>query len=196
MTAPYLEQIPSELAFATPGDWFALRVPKQPADADTLPSQILAAQPRLTRRREAVERMARGLVTACAQLDVLCAYTTALDVPGGPLPATVLANAYPLNGLTVFQLAEQMSGDEGAELARFTLPVGPTARIERLQEWDGPDGDQRIVFLVVHYIAEIPGSGIAIMLTVATPALALAVELRRLFHQIACTLQFTPPEQR
>jgi hypothetical protein len=200
MTAQDLEQLDGELAFATPGDWFPLKVPRQRADAAELARQILAAQPDLRARREAVERMACGLVDACASLDVLSAYTTALDVPGGPLPATVLASAYPMNGLGVFQFAERIAAGDGSmpapEVEHFDLPAGQTARIERLQEWDSPGVDQRIVFLVVQYIAQIPGTDSAILLTFATPALGLARQLRQLFHQMACTLRFTHQEPR
>jgi hypothetical protein len=204
MTAQDFEQTDGELAFATPGDWFPIRVPRRRADATELTRQILAARPDLAARREAVERMAAGLVEACASLDVLCAYTTALDVPRGPLPATVLASAYPLGGLSVFQLAERIAAGDGStpapdsmfapEVESFDLPAGQTARIERLQEWDSPAGDQRIVFLVVQYIARIPGADTAILLTFATPAMGLARQLRQLFHQMACTLRFTYAE--
>jgi hypothetical protein len=198
MSAQDLEQMDGELAFATPGDWFPIRVPRQRADATELARQIIAAQPGLAGRREAVERMASGLVDACASLNVLCGYTTALDVPRGPLPATVLASAYPLSGLSVFQLAERIcAGDDvmfAPEVERFDLPGGQTARIERLQEWDSPAEDQRVVFLVMQYITRIPGTDSAILLTFATPAIALARELRQLFHQMACTLRFTNAE--
>jgi hypothetical protein len=199
MTAQDLEQLDGELAFAVPGDWFAVRVPRQRADATELARQILAGRPGLGARREAVERMARGLVDACASLDVLCAYTTALDVPGGPLPATMLASAYPLSGLSVFQLAERLAAGDGSlsapETERFDLPSGPTARIERLRESDSV-GDEHIVFLIVQYIARIPGTDDAVLLTFSTPAMGLARELRQLFHQMACTLRFTHREPR
>jgi hypothetical protein len=198
MTAPASEQASGGLAFATPGDWFAIRVPRERADADALASQLVAARPELAAQSAAVDRMTRSLVDACASLHILCAYTTALDVPGGPLPATVLASVHPMGGLTLQQVAEDMAADDGsatpAELGRFDLPAGRTVRIERLGE-RSPVRDRSLVVLVVQYVAEIPGTGHAVMLTFSTPAVALAGPLRQLFHQIACTLRFGDLEQ-
>jgi hypothetical protein len=192
MTAPSSEQVSGGLAFATPGDWFPLRVPRERTDAEVLTRQILAARPDLP--REAVARMARILVAACASLDVLCAYTTALDVPGGPLPATVVASVHPTGGLDVERLAERMAG--GGRAACFDLPAGRTARIERLQEQPIPGRDDRLVSLIVQYVAQIPGTEDAAVLTFSTPALGLGRELLQLFHQMACTLRFEPADQQ
>jgi hypothetical protein len=190
MTAPSLQQVPGGVAFATPGDWFPLRVPRERADADVLTGQILAARPGLG--RETVARMARSLADACAALDVLCAYTTALEVPGGPLPATVVASVHPTDGLDVERFAQRMSG--GGDVICFNLPAGRTARIERLQEQPIPGRDDRLVSLIVQYVAQIPGTGDVVVLTFSTPALGLGRELQQLFHQMACTLRFEPAE--
>lgn len=192
MTVPTSEHLSGGLAFATPGDWFPVRVPRERADADLLTQQILAARPGL--RPDAVARMARSLVDACAALDVLCAYTTALEVPGGPLPATVMASVHPTGDLDVERLAERMSG--GGQPTCFDLPAGRTARIERLREQPVPGRDERLVSLVVQYVTAIPGTGDAVVLTFSTPALGLGRELQQLFHQMACTLRFEPVEDR
>ena len=192
MTTASSEQVSPGLAFATPGDWFPLRVPRERADADVLTRQILTARPDLP--REAVGRMARSLAAACASLDVLCAYTTALEVPGGPLPATVLASVHPTGGLDVGRFAEGMAGAD--PVVFFDLPAGRTARIERLQEQRIPGRDERLVSLIVHYVAQMPGTGDAAVLTFSTPALGLGRELLQLFHQMACTLRFGPGEDR
>ncbi len=192
MSMPSTGQAPGGLAFATPADWFPLRVPRERADADILTGQILTARPDLP--REAVARMARSLVDACASLDVLCAYTTALQVPGGPLPATVVASVYPMDGLDVEQIAERMSG--GGHPVCFNLPAGRTARIERLQEQPIRGREEQLVSLIVQYIAQIPGTDDAVVLTFSTPALGLGRELQQLFHQMACTLRFEPAGHR
>jgi hypothetical protein len=191
MTAPASEQVSGGLAFATPGDWFPVRIPTGQVDADLLTGQILAARPALP--RDSVARLVRSLVDACAALDVLCAYTTVLEVPGGPLPATVIASVNPAGGLDVEQLAERMSGEK--QPVCFDLPAGHTARIERLLEQPVPGRDERIVSLVVQYVTLIPGTGSAAVLTSSTPALGLGRELRELFHQMACTLRFEPAEE-
>ena len=200
MTAPSSEQMSGGLAFATPGDWFALRVPSERTDAATLASQVIAARPKIAGQRDAVNRMVRALIDACASLDVLCAYTTALDVPGGPLPATLLASVHPMGGLALDQIATAMSAADDCvarpEVGSFDLPAGRTIRIERLPEWGSPGQEHRLVSLVVQYVAEIPGTGSAIILTFSTPAVALAAQLRQLFHQIACTLRFEGLEQQ
>jgi hypothetical protein len=190
MTTPVTEQMPGGLAFATPADWFPLRVPRQSADADLLTRQILAARPGLP--REAVARMARGLVDACASLDVLCAYTTALEVPGGPLPATVVASVHPMGELDVERIAQRMAG--GGPPVCYGLPAGRTARIERLREQPVPGRDDRVVSLIVQYVTQIPGTEDVAVLTFSTPALGLGRELQQLFHQMACTLRFEPAD--
>jgi hypothetical protein len=191
MTTPVTEQLPGGLAFATPGDWFPLQVPRERTDADVLTGQILAARPGLP--REAVARMARGLVDACASLDVLCAYTTALEVPGGPLPATVIASVHPADGLDVERIAQGMAG--GGLPVCFDLPAGRTARIERLQEQAVPGRADRVVSLIVQYVARIPSTEDVVVLTFSTPALGLGHELQQLFHQMACTLRFEPADR-
>lgn len=192
MTAPSLDQVPGGVAFATPGDWFPLRVPRERTDAEVLADQILTVRPGLP--REAVARMARNLVDACVALDVLGAYTTAVDVPGGPLPATVVASVHPTDGLDEERFAQRMSG--GSDVTCFNLPAGRAARIERLQEQPLPGRDDRLVSLVVQYVTQIPGTGDAVVLTFSTPALGLGRELQQLFHQIACTLRFEPADHR
>ena len=192
MTTASSEQLSAGLAFATPSDWFPLRVPRERTDAEVLTEQILAARPELP--REAVARMARSLVAACASLDVLCAYTTALDVPGGPLPATVVVSVHSTEDLDVERFAERMAG--GGQLIWFDLPAGRTARMERLREQPIPGRDERIVSLVVQYVTQIPGTGDVVVLTFSTPALGLGRELLQLFHQMACTLRFGSGEDR
>jgi hypothetical protein len=192
MTAPVSEQAGGGLAFATPGHWFPLRVPRERADADVLIGQILAARPGLP--REAVARMARSLVDACAALDVLCGYTTVIELPGGPLPATVIASVHPAEGQDVERIAGQMTGGDSAVC--FDLPAGRTARIERLQEQPMPGRDDRLVSLIVQYVTATPDPDEVVVLTFSTPALGLGRELQQLFHQIACTLRFEPADHR
>jgi hypothetical protein len=66
-------------------------------------------------------------------------------------------------------------------------------RIERLAEWPGAAVGQRPVSFIAQYVTEAPGS-LAVMLTFSTPAVALADQLRPLFHQMARTLRFQVPE--
>ena len=44
--------------------------------------------------------------------------------------------------------------------------------------------------LLVQYVAEVPGSGQALVLTFSTPALGMAEQLRPVFHAMASTLRF------
>ena len=181
------------LAFATPGDWLTIRVPREQGDAARLASEVTAARPELAARRAAVERMLHGLIEACASLDVLGAYTTVLDVPGGPLPATLVTSVRPMGAQTLDDIARDMTAGDGAlappDVRMFDLLAGRTVRVERLRQW-GPSLGQQLISLVVQYVAEIPGTGGAVLLTFATPALSLASELRQVFHQIACTVHF------
>jgi hypothetical protein len=196
INAADLQSAPTGVAFATPGDWQTIKVPREPADIAQLAGAVIAARSGLASRQADVERMLNGLVEACAALDVLGAYVTVLDVPGGPLPATLVASAQPVGSQTIAEIAQDLAGPAGAvgpaDVRMFDLPAGPTARVERLQEWPG-EGREQLVSLVVHYVAEIPGSDGAMVLTFSTPALALSGQLRQVFHQIACTLHFEDP---
>lgn len=182
------------LAFATPGDWFAIRLPRERVDADQLAAELAAAFPDAARSRDAVRALVRDLVSACATLDVLCGYATVLDVPGGPLPASLVASVWPLRDYTMDQIAGQLSAPDGAVAPPVTglldLPAGRTVRVERLREWPGSPGGRRPVSLIVQYVTAVPGSGQAVVLTFSTPAVALADQLRPLFHRIACTVRF------
>ena len=183
---------PTGVAFATPANWLTIKVPRSSADVAQLASAVAAAQPELG-SRPAVERLLNGLVEACAELDVLGAYATILEVPGGLLPATLVASAHPMGGQALDQIAQDLAEPADVvpppEVRFFDLPAGRTARIERLRE--SPDGArERLVSLVVQYVAEIPGTDGAMVLTFGTPALALSGQLRQVFHQIACTLYF------
>lgn len=180
------------IAFATPADWLTIKVPRSSVDVAQLARAVAAAQPELG-SRPAVERLLNGLIEICAELDVLGAWVNLLEVPGGLLPATLVASAHPVTGQTLDEIAQDMAGVSDAaappEVRLFDLPAGRMARIERLQE-SPREGRERLVSLVVQYLAEIPGTGGAMVLTFSTPALALSDQLRQVFHQIACTLRF------
>jgi hypothetical protein len=182
---------------ATPGDWFALRVPREASDADRVAADAIAAHPEFASHRDILRDLIRGLVKACETLNVIAAYATLLDVPGGPLPASLAITAHPMGGYTLDTVAAEMSAQPGDALmpppsvGMFDFPAGRTARIERLSEW-GAGESRRPVSFLAQYVTEAPG-GIAVMLTFSTPALALADQLRPLFHQIAATLRFDPP---
>jgi hypothetical protein len=186
------------LALATPGDWLAIRVPSEHSDADRLAEEAVAARPELARHREAIRDLFRTLVEACEKLPVAAAYATVLDVVGGPLPATLVVAVRPMGEHSLDSIAEEMSAERGEGLpppvvGMFDLPAGRTARIERLAEWTGTGEGRRLVSFIAQYVTEAPG-GQAAMLTFSTPAVALADQLRQLFHQIACTLRFNVPE--
>ena len=186
------------IALATPGDWFAVRLPRHSSDADRLVEQALAARPELTGHRAALWDLIRAVTTACEKLDVVAAYVTVLDVAGGPLPATLVLTAHPMGGQTLDAVIAAISGQEDDGLpppsvGTFDFPAGRTARVERLAEWGGAGESRRPVAFLAQYVTEAPG-GVAVMLTFSTPALALADQLRPLFHQIACTLRFDGQE--
>ena len=200
MTAAGTQPAPGGLGFATPGDWLTIRVPRQQADAARLADQVTAARPELRPRRAVVERMLRGLIEACTELDVLGAYTTVLDVPGGLLPATLVVSVRSMGSQTLDDIARDMTvGDDDViaptSVRMFDLPAGRTVRVERFRQWPGSPPDRRLVSMVVQYVTEFPGTGEAVLLTFATPALALADQLRQIFHQIACTLNFDGLDQ-
>jgi hypothetical protein len=187
----------SGLALATPGDWFAIRLPHERADANRLMDDVLAGRPDLARHRDSLRDLLIGLIDAAETLAVAAAYATVLDVVGGPLVATLVVTVLPIGEHSLDAIAAELGAQRSDGLpptvvGMFDLPAGRTARIERLTE--SPDiGDRRLVSLIAQYVTEAP-AGQAVMLTFSTPAVALADQLRPLFHQIACTLRFEMPE--
>jgi hypothetical protein len=164
------------LGFAMPPDWVAVRVPRRAA-----PQQL------------------RILAAVFAAADVLCACTTALAVPGGPLPATLLVSSYPTGGQAVDQIAGRLAAGggsaTGSRVDRFDLPIGRTARVEWRPDRGAPEQPRRPGSLVIQYVAGIPGTANAVILTFATPAVTLAAWLRPLFHQIAGTVRMEHPDR-
>jgi hypothetical protein len=186
------------LAFATPGDWFPVRLPDGQADIDRMADAVTAAKPGLPIGRDVLVTMLSQLAEASAMLNVAGAYATILDVPGGPLPATLVVSVRGLDGLTLDEIAAEMSETDSALVPpivkMFDLPAGRTIRIERFQEWPGAADGPRPVSFTVQYVTVVPGGGQAVLLMFSTPAVALAEQLRPLFHRIACTLRFEDPE--
>jgi hypothetical protein len=186
------------LALATPGDWFPIRLPNGRPDIGRMADEVAAVRPGLPIGRDALAAMLSHLAEASAVLNVAGAYATILDVPGGPLPATLLVSVRGLGGLTLDEIAAEMSTPDGAlappTVKMFDLPAGRTVRIERFREWPGAAEGPRPVSLTVQYVTVVPAGGRAVLLMFSTPAVALAEQLRPLFHQIACTLRFEEPE--
>ena len=179
------------LAFATPTDWFAVRLPAERVDAERMASELASARPELAGGRDVLAGLLGSLVEACAALNVLCGYATLLDTSGGLLPATLVVSVRDMGGRTLDEIAAGLSAGNGPAATRvFDLPPGRTIRIERRREWPGAAGDRALVSMIVQYVAEVPGTGQAVLLVFSTPAVALAGQLRPVFHQITCTLRF------
>ena len=182
------------LAFATPADWFAVRLPAERVDAERIASELAAARPELAGGQDALAGLLGSLVEACAALNVLCGYATLVDTPDGPLPATLVVSVRDMGGRTLDEIAAGLSaadGSAGPAVTRvFDLPPGRTLRIERRREWPGTAGGRSLTSMIVQYVAEVPGTGQAVLLVFSTPAAALAGQLRPVFHQITCTLRF------
>jgi hypothetical protein len=197
MTAATSQAGRGGLAFATPGDWFALRLPYGQPAADRMASEVAAARPGLPIGRDMLAGMLGHMAEASVALNVVGAYATILDVPGGPLPATMLVSVRGLDGLTLDQIAGELSIADGPlpppTVRMFDLPAGRTVRIERFQEWPGAAEAPRPLSFTVQYVAAVPAGGQAVLMMFSTPAVALTEQLRPLFHQIACTLRFEDP---
>jgi hypothetical protein len=185
-----------ELAFATPRDWFPIRLPETHADAEQLASAVVATLPARPGLLAAVEEMLGDLVVAASAVNAIGAFGTVLDAPAGPLPATVIVSVQATGGSPVDQIAREMAGADDAiappEVDTFALPAGRTIRTERLVARPaGVDGRRPVSFTVM-YLTEVPGREQAVVLIFATPAIAQADRLRLVFHQIACSLCVNP----
>ena len=161
MTAAGTQPAPGGPGFRDAGRLAYDPVPRQQADAARLADQVTAARPELRPRRAAVERMLRGLIEACTELDVLGAYTTVLDVPGGLLPATLVVSVRSMGSQTLDDIARDMTGGDDDVIAptsvrMFDLPAGRTVRVERFRQWPGSPPDRRLASMVVQYVTEIP----------------------------------------
>lgn len=198
MTAPAGSAARAGLAFATPANWFPVQLPRDQAGIGALADDAVAANPELAGQRDALAALLGGLTTTLTALNVIGAYVTVLDVAGGPLPATLLVSVRDMDGSTLDQIGREMSAGHDITgppvVDALDLPIGPVIRVERMRDWPGTVDGTRPVSFVVHYVAQVPGLPQAVLMTFSTPAVALASQLRPLFHQMACTLRMDEPE--
>ena len=192
--------IAASFSIATPGDWFDIRLPQGEAAADELAARLADSWPGQASSAEELRAVIRGLVLASAALDVLCAYATVVNGHGRLLPASLVINAFPLRGMTLGEIADELSGADGVSGTRSSslveLLAGQAIRVERVREWGGSPDGLHPVSLVVQYVTEVPGNDQALVLTFSTPALGLVEQLRPVFHAIASTLRFEPADHR
>lgn len=188
-----------EFAFATPADWFPIDLPATPADADRLAGQVAVAHPELAGQRETLAGMLTTLAEAIEVVDAVSAYGALFDTSGVALPATLLVSLRPMGPYSLDEMGRELSSadHESAPLSMrmFHLPAGQTVRIERLVEPSATGDGRRPVSFTVIYLTEVPGRDQAVVLTFGTPAIALADQLRAVFHQIACSLLINPAGQ-
>ena len=188
-----------EFAFATPADWFPIDLPATPADADRLAGQVAVAHPELAGQRETLAGMLTTLAEAIEVVDAVSAYGALFDTSGVALPATLLVSLRPMGPYSLDEMGRELSSadHESAPLSMrmFHLPAGQTVRIERLVEPSATGDGRRPVSFTVIYLTEVPGRDQAVVLTFGTPAIALADQLRVVFHQIACSLLINPAGQ-
>ena len=104
----------ASFSIATPGDWANIRLPQGERDADDLAAVLADSWPGQASSVEELREMARSLMNAAAALDVLGAYATVLNGHGRLLPASLVINVFPLRGKTLGQVAEELSGGDGA----------------------------------------------------------------------------------
>jgi hypothetical protein len=183
-----------QFAFATPADWVPVRLPRTQADVNRLTADIVDAYPALAGERDTVQKMLRGFGLAAVAIGAICARAAVADLPGLPLPATLLVSLQAMGGRTLDQAAGELSEGalESSAMAMFNLPAGRTARVERLAQLPNAVAGRPLASLSVNYITEVPDRGQAIVLTFGTLAVAQARSLLPAFHQIACSLRAGP----
>jgi hypothetical protein len=181
-----------EFAFATPIGWFAIDLPVTSADAGRLAGQVAVAHPELAGQRATLAGMLTTLGEAAEAVGAVGAYGALFDVSGVVLPATLLVGIQPMGPYSLDEMGRELPGAEHEATRVFHLPAGRTVRIERLIEPSATGEGRRPVSFTVSYLTEVPGRGQAVVLTFGTPAVALADQLRAVFHQIACTLLINP----
>jgi hypothetical protein len=184
-----------EFAFATPAGWFAIDLPATPADAGRLAGQVAVAHPELAGQREALAGMLTTLAAAAEAVGAVGACGALFDVSGVALPATLLASIQPMGSYSLAEMGRELSDAEHEATRTFDLPAGRTVRIERLVEPSATGEGRRPVSFTVSYLTGVPGRDQAVVLTFGTPAIALADQLRTVFHQIACSLLINPAGQ-
>jgi hypothetical protein len=183
-----------QFAFATPADWFPVRLPRTQADVDRLAADVVDAYPVLAGQRDAVQKVLRGFGLAAVAIGAVCARAAVADLPGLALPATLLISLQAMGGRTLDQVAGELSEGEfeSSAMAMLTLPAGRTARVERLWRLPNAVAGRPLASLSINYVTEVPDRGQAIVLTFGTLAVAQARSLLPVFHQIACSLCVNP----
>ena len=183
-----------QFAFATPADWFPVRLPKTQADLNRLAADIMDAYPALARERDTVQQMLRGFGLTIAAIHAVSAHAAVAGLPGLAVPATLRVSLQAMGRRTLDQVAGELSEGEleASAVAMFHLPAGRTARVERLSTMPNAVAGRPLSSLSVSYVTEVPDRGQAIVLTFGTLAVAQARSLLTVFHQIACSLCVNP----
>lgn len=190
---------PSDFTLATPGDWFSLHLPDD-ASVDALLDARIREAPELAPQRATLRSLLEQLRTAAEATGVCYAAGVLLGTPGAALPATMTVSVHPtLTAGEPTELVEQLRAHlppqaRSARVDTVDLPAGPAVRTEVIAA-SGPDSGPMsgAMSLVVQYLVKVPGTTRLLVLTFATPAVALLDGLRPLFHAMASTLEFPPP---
>lgn len=199
MTTTTQQAAPGEFTLATPGDWFSLHLPDD-AGVDALLDARIQAAPELAPQRASLRGVLEQLRGAASAAGVCYAAGTLLGTPGAALPATMTVSVHPsLSAAAPAELVEQLRAHlpadaRSARVDAVDLPAGPAVRSEVISA-SGPDTGPAsgAMSLVVQYFVGVPGTTRLLVLTFATPAVALLEGLRPLFHAMARTLEFTRP---
>ncbi len=181
----------AQVAFIAPGNWVALRIPHTESDVDSLVAELLCRHPELEARRELVTDSLRSLGRASAVAGCVYAGGGFLPIPGGPLPVTLLVNALPPEAAaTPSDLAGAASpGRRDYTVTEVELPYGKAVRAEWFQTAQLDSSDVAVISFVTQYFV-LPREGTGVLvLTFSSPAVALTPRLKKLFHDIARSLE-------
>lgn len=177
---------------ATPGDWVTLRLPGGDAEVAAALAEHVRRHPQLAQRQELATEVLGTLGRAARAAGVVHASASFLDLPGGPLPATLLVSLAPPS-VARGGVASAGEGDGRRNLAETEclLPAGRALRREWQQAGRLSDADAVVMSYVVQYFIWTPeeqGGGM-VVLTFASPAVAVTHRLRSLFHAIATSVE-------
>ncbi|MGH9247020.1 MAG: hypothetical protein ACRD29_22415 [Acidimicrobiales bacterium] len=198
---------PRDFRLIAPEGWFDVDLdpPTMFETIDRLVDERLTQAPAAEPRRDEILAIARRGVTEAAAAGAFRAWFFSDVIDGRPVSASLTATVARLEDASVDGrgprgVAERLaqtaaSSGTRAKLAATELPAGPAVRLRRHVEAPAAGRATKVGSVSVQYFLAIPSTRSVLLLSFATPNLALEEPFLALFDSIVATLRWVEPAE-
>jgi hypothetical protein len=195
---------PAGFRLLTPTNWFDLDLdPKTRTErmAELVDGRI-AAEPRLTERRQRLVALLREAARESAESGVDFASVLLEDADGLGMSASasvVAARLVPDAGARPLTEPEAIlrslrsrteAGGEQLDVGLVELPTGPAVRLQGIRDRPLPESGRSLATVVVQHFVPMPDSELVAVIGCSTPTLVLEASFTSLFDAMARTFTF------